>query len=194
MGTITGGLERDNRTETGLAIPAYEIAGVVEYLKKNGDRYAGYIGLTAAEIEITPPITLSAASQLASSGAGSNDRTISRAILVTEVERLSPAARAGIAVGDMLLKIGGHETHSALEMSRLIRRSHPGSQLQVDLLRDHRLLKAQIQVARAPLAFRQQPVAVQPRPTNRTLDSMRLEISSLKKALSELEARLQGIH
>ena len=56
-------------------------------------------------------------------------------ILVAEVEAGSPAARAGIEVGDVITGVEGKRVTSAWELSRTIRRKKAGETVDVELVR-----------------------------------------------------------
>jgi C-terminal processing protease CtpA/Prc len=56
-------------------------------------------------------------------------------VLVGEVEAGSPAARAGIEVGDVITMVGGNRVTSTGDVSRTIRRKKGGEAVDVELLR-----------------------------------------------------------
>jgi hypothetical protein len=57
-------------------------------------------------------------------------------VLVGTVEPESPAAKAGIQVGDILTAVDGEEVGSTRALSRSVRRHKDGDTVKVDLLRD----------------------------------------------------------
>jgi membrane-associated protease RseP (regulator of RpoE activity) len=57
-------------------------------------------------------------------------------VLVGAVEPESPAAKAGIQVGDILTAFDGEEVGSTRDLSRSVRRRKDGETVKVDLLRD----------------------------------------------------------
>ncbi|MEW5995171.1 MAG: S1C family serine protease, partial [Candidatus Zixiibacteriota bacterium] len=69
VGLVVGGIGPSNRPEVGLAIPAHAIPDIVRHLLIEGDRPVGYIGVTTADIEISPPVKLSPVNRMAASAA-----------------------------------------------------------------------------------------------------------------------------
>jgi membrane-associated protease RseP (regulator of RpoE activity) len=57
-------------------------------------------------------------------------------VLVAEVEPDSPAAKAGLQVGDVITKIDGERTESSGDVSRAVRRKKAGETVKIELERD----------------------------------------------------------
>jgi membrane-associated protease RseP (regulator of RpoE activity) len=57
-------------------------------------------------------------------------------VLVGEVEKDSPAAKAGIQVGDILTAVNGTRVDSAHDVSRTVRPMKPGETVKIDLSRN----------------------------------------------------------
>jgi hypothetical protein len=57
-------------------------------------------------------------------------------VLVAGVEKDSPAAKAGIQVGDIITRAGGDPVESALDLSRALRHAKAGDTLKLDVSRD----------------------------------------------------------
>jgi PDZ domain-containing secreted protein len=56
-------------------------------------------------------------------------------VLVAEVETDSPAARAGIQVGDVLTSVDGERVTSTRDVSRAVRRKKGGEAVEIELVR-----------------------------------------------------------
>lgn len=82
----------------------------------------GYLGVQS--IEMTP--------ELRQHFGGPKDA----GVLIGTVEPDSPAAKAGIQVGDILLAVDGEQVESTRMLSRSVRRHKNGDSVKVDLLRD----------------------------------------------------------
>jgi len=191
IGAITGGIGEGTQAEAGLAVPASELPGIVEYLRIYGDRQAGYLGVTISEIEVAPPIELRSPNILA----GGNQRPyrlIDHSIIVTEVLPQSPAAFARVVRGDLIISINGDEVYSAVDFLYQIRKARPGSIVQLGLVRQNQLLLANVSVGQRPNVnsdlhitglfengYPQTPDA-----------SIQQELLALKKAMLRLEQRI----
>jgi len=192
LGVITGALGDESRIEAGLAVPAHRLSGIVQRLIEHGDRIAGYIGLTTAEIEITPPIKANHRLQLAS-GSSRVGTPIDRGIVVTNVVPFSPAARSGLSKGDLIYGVNGQPVSSVLQLRTAVLRTPPQATITLNLIRHNRPLTVPVtvgqrQLPQFPLArtsFNGQASPVQPS------DSLLKEIADLKRAVMRLERRLR---
>lgn len=192
LGVITGALGDACRIEAGLAVPAQRLGGIVRRLIEHGDCIAGYIGLTTAEIEITPPIEASPRLQLAG-GSSRAGVPIDRGIVVTNVVPFSPAARSGLSKGDLIHGINGQPVSSVLQFRAAVLRTPPEETIILTLIRHNRPLTVPVTVGRRQLP--QFPLARtsfndRARPV-RPADSLLKEIADLKRAVMRLERRLR---
>jgi S1-C subfamily serine protease len=192
LGVITGALGVDGRLEAGLAVPAHQIRGIVRKLIEHGDCKAGYIGLTTAEIEITPPIEPNTGLQLAS-GTPRSGTPIERGIVITNVVPFSPAARSGLSKGDLICGIDGQPVLSVLQLRAAVLQTQPQSTITLNLIRHNRPFTVPVTVGRRQLprfpqartSFDNQAGSVHP------ADSLLREIAGLKRAIMRLERRLR---
>lgn len=97
------------------ALPADEVKLVVDQLIKRGKVARGWLGVMIEERRDNRP-----------------------GLVVADVVKGSPAAKAGIRVGDRILAVGGVAANSFAQLSRTIARRPPGADLEVRLLRDGR--------------------------------------------------------
>ena len=147
MGAISGGIGRDRWAEVGLAVPAAELGGIVNYLVRHGDRVAGWIGVSVADIEITPGVRINYPAALATDGRR-RGRVIDRGVMVTRIIPGSPAAQIGLRTGDLLFTIGDHDIASAHELQERVSRSRPGALLTVGFVRNNMPNAVQLRVGR----------------------------------------------
>jgi serine protease Do len=113
----------------GFAIPVDVIRRVVNDLIAYGRIRPAYSGILPGEIS----------RNLAQRrGAGG--------VLITELDRRSPAERAGLRVADVILAVDGVQTESAGELLSLLRSYPPGSEVRLSLLRgvDERVVTLQL--------------------------------------------------
>jgi tetratricopeptide (TPR) repeat protein len=69
-----------------------------------------------------------------------------RGALVKDINKKSPAARAGLRKGDLVLWIGSYEVLSDKDFLQYIKRNPPGDALEIEYLRDGRIYEASIQL------------------------------------------------
>ena len=120
----------------GFAIPSSLVKQVLEELVQHGKVMRGWLGIEAQEMTV----------ELAES-AGAPDL---EGVLIGAVYRNSPAYKAGIRPGDVLLTIEGKKIHSAREALNLIARNKPGSNLELAGTRRGQPFLAQTQVTERP--------------------------------------------
>ncbi len=193
VGLITGGISEDHWAEAGLAVPSRELKKIFDYLNRFGDRQAGYIGITSADIEFTPGIEITFPVQFARNIPRRN-QIINQGIMITEVVHLSPAANAGLKRGDVLISMNGLPLGSAAELRRNIRKFLPGSVIDFGFIRNNVPYIAPLQIGKVEYTS---GIAFQGNSHNLAVslntDSLLNEIKTLKKTLNNLEFKLQNI-
>ncbi len=194
LGMVIGGIGRDGSGETGLAVPAHKLPATVNYLLTRGDRVAGYIGITTADIEISPGIELTPPIQPASSG-GRRLMVVDKGTIVTEVMNDSPASRSGLRKGDLLFSIGNRSIGSAFELMNQVQHSVPGRVIELGVIRHNRPYMIRVNVGQRQLSpvgnFSAGPLT--PSPNAHTRDSICREVEHLKRSLIRLEDRLRKL-
>jgi Do/DeqQ family serine protease len=116
----------------GFAIPANIVKNVFEQIIENGWVSRGWLGVG---IEYIPEDVAKNANIKKSDG-----------VLVNSVFEKQPAYKAGIRVGDIILKIGGAPVNSPNSMIRLIGNVSPGQHVTLDVIRDgeHKTFSVQL--------------------------------------------------
>jgi S1-C subfamily serine protease len=69
-----------------------------------------------------------------------------RGALVKQVNKKSPAARAGLRKGDLILWIGDYSVLSGKDFFQYLKRSPPGDALEIEYLRDGRIHDVELQL------------------------------------------------
>ena len=69
-----------------------------------------------------------------------------RGALVKQVNKKSPAARAGLRKGDLILWIGDYSVLSGKDFFQYLKRSPPGDRLDLEYLRDGRIHDVELQL------------------------------------------------
>lgn len=120
----------------GFAIPAGTARNIMEQIIKNGQVTRGWIGVQVQEI--TPD--LAQAFKLPAQGA-----------LIAGIARKSPAERAGLQTGDVLLSLDEKNITSANAVLETVAALPPGQQVKARILRNGRNAETTIQIAQRPM-------------------------------------------
>jgi serine protease Do len=124
----------------GFAIPSNTVKSVVAQLEKTGHVTRGYIGVQAQSVSET----MADALHLPNGG------TDERGALVASVEPDSPASRAGLAPGDVVVGVNGEHIGNSRELALNISQVAPGSHAQLAILRDGRPQTLDVTVGTLP--------------------------------------------
>jgi serine protease Do len=62
--------------------------------------------------------------------------TATSGAVVTRVPNATPADKAGIEVGDVIVELGGQKVMSSADLGNVVRRHQPGEDVRVVVLRD----------------------------------------------------------
>lgn len=110
----------------GFAIPSDEIREVLPQLVAEGKVRRGRLGVHIQDVseEIASAMSLGA----------------TRGALVGDVERGSPAEKAGLRSGDVVVRVGDTPVERARDLSRTIARHSPGSKVDLTVHRDGKTL------------------------------------------------------
>ena len=106
----------------GFSIPSNMVLHVVTQLVEHGEVHRGWLG-----VGIDPISEETAAKIKSYQGVG---------VIVNSVFEGDPAFRAGLKVGDIIMKIGGAEIDSPNSLIRIIGTISPGQTVNLDILRD----------------------------------------------------------
>jgi S1-C subfamily serine protease len=117
LGIATAGLLRG----TALVVPVATLRRVVKALLAHGGIRRGYLGITSSPVALPP----AAAAQHGQAGA----------LLISGVEQGSPADRAGLLLGDVLLALGGAAVESPRDLAPALEAERIGDAVAVRLLR-----------------------------------------------------------
>jgi S1-C subfamily serine protease len=128
IGLATAGLLRG----TAMAVPPSTLRRVMKSLLTHGEVRRGYLGLATHPVPLPPEVRARTGEELA--------------LLVARVEPDSPAARAGIALGDALLSFGGESLQDPGELLTLLAEDRIGDTVGMKLLRAGEVKEIQITI------------------------------------------------
>ena len=122
----------------GFAVPINVIKPIIEAYKKEGEYTAATLGLFAYDKNIIPYINKEL---------GTN-QNLESGIYVAEVKKNSPAAKAEIKEGDILLKIDDVELTKMCTLRQYIYSKKPGDTANIVYIRKNRQYEAEVTLAR----------------------------------------------
>jgi S1-C subfamily serine protease len=111
-----------NAVAIGFAIPAPTVRDTVTQLLEDGNAEHAYLGLRA--IPVTPEF------------ADAFGLDVESGVGVQLVEQGSPAARAGLAQGDVIVRLGDEAIDSVEDLYASLRRFDPGDRVTLEVVRD----------------------------------------------------------
>jgi serine protease Do len=106
----------------GFAIPTQIVRPTVETLIRDGKVRHGRMGIGIADV--TPENAKFFGDKAATGG------------VVTQVDADSPAAKAGLEIGDVITEIDGHKVNDAGELQVMVGQKQPGTKIELTILRD----------------------------------------------------------
>ncbi len=128
IGLSTAGLVRG----AAMAVPPSTLRRVMKSLLTHGEVRRGYLGLATHPVPLPPDLRARTGEELA--------------LLVARVEADSPAARAGIALGDALLSFGGESLQDPGELLALLAEDRIGDTVPMKLLRGGEVKEVQVTI------------------------------------------------
>ncbi len=118
----------------GIAIRTSKVKGIVENLKSYGRVRRAYLGITSYPISIPEEV----AKQV--TGTISQDS----GLMVVSVEPNSPAKKAGLLIGDVVLNLDGKQVESLHDIERLLTQELIGKAVKLIVLRSEKLTELTI--------------------------------------------------
>ncbi len=106
----------------GFAIPAHEAERVVSELRSHGGVTRGWLGVQIQAVSAAMAEAL-------------HVQDVGGALVAAVVEH-SPADRAGVQVGDVILKFDGTAIKDARDLSKAVAKAEPGSKVNIDIVRN----------------------------------------------------------
>ena len=133
LGVNTAGLHR-----SGITVPAATVARVVAELLEKGRIERPWLGVAMQSVGV-PESLRSRLNLIASEG-----------LLIVHVEPGSPAEKAGMLLGDLLLEIDGKPVAETDAVQEALRSHKPGSSVELKLTRGGTLVKTSVALAARP--------------------------------------------
>jgi len=120
----------------GFAIPVNMVTEVIDQLRDHGSVVRGYLGVNIQEVtkEMAEAMELPSA----------------EGALVAQVMEGTPAAKAGIKAGDVVVSFEGHPIKRSRDLPRLVATASPGSKSTLEVIRDGKRVKLKIEIGTLP--------------------------------------------
>ncbi len=136
----------------GFATPSDLARPVIEQLLRDGRVERGWLGVSVQNQAAEGDAKGSGpgGSQGGSQGGGGDALQPRRGVLVAGLERDSPAFRAGLRPGDLVMAIDGARIETARALVRSVAAAPPGQTLRLTVLREGREREVPVQIGRRP--------------------------------------------
>ncbi|MGE5556332.1 MAG: S1C family serine protease [Methanocella sp.] len=118
--------------QRGIAIPANKVKAITDRLITGKTPRKGYLGVVANTVAIPPEIA---------EQAGLEQET---GVMIFSVEAGSPARRAGLAMGDVLVRFNGKPVTDFYDLPRLLAEDVVGKDIKITVIRRETLLETTI--------------------------------------------------
>ena len=120
----------------GFAIPSSLAKDLIRSLQSDGKVVRGWLGL------VFQPLDEALAKAF---GVGKDEGA-----LVADVTAGSPAEKAGIAVGDVIVEVGGKKLESSRQLPALVAKLKPGTKSPITVVRQGKRKKIEVQIGEMP--------------------------------------------
>ncbi len=159
----------------GFAIPANLAKWVTSQLIEKGTVQRAYLGVAIAELDSQVAAQLGV--------------DVRRGVLVNEVYPDTPAARAGIKAGDVILRFSGHPVSNPRELQAAVERAPTDSRQDVDVIREGKRQTLQVVLKALPedfgLAARPRSMPSDSDTETYASDDLGLEVGELTETLAK---------
>jgi S1-C subfamily serine protease len=118
--------------QRGIAIPANKVRGITDRLMTGRTAERGYLGIVANTVAIPEEIA---------EQTGIEQET---GVMIFSVEQGSPARKAGLAMGDVLVKFNGKPVNDFYDLPRLLSEDVIGKETPVTIIRREALIETTI--------------------------------------------------
>ncbi len=118
----------------GFAIPINLAKWVMDQILEHGRVIRGWLGVVIQEI--TPDIAEAIG--------------VKEGILIAQVMKNSPADRAGLKVGDIIVALNGQKLSSVRELQFKVMKTKPGTEVNLTVVRDGKEVNIKVRIGRLP--------------------------------------------
>ena len=152
----------------GFAIPINMVKSIEDQLQKHGKVTRGWLGVAIQDVD--------------ENLAESFGLEKAEGILVSETQSDSPADKAGIKQGDVLLSLNDISLKDVADLRNRVALTIPGTEVTINLIRDGKPLDLDVKIGEQPADFGK---VAQQKTTNNSLGDFGLTVQDLTKDLAE---------
>ena len=174
VGINTAILGQSGSIGIGFAIPANAASAVIDQLIKYGETKRGWLGVRIQEV--TKEI------------ADVENLKNTEGALVATVGSKSPAEKAGLKAGDIILKFDGKKIDTMRTLPKLVSRTEVGKLVKLEIWRNKKLLTKKLTLGRLE-SSEDFKAEMKPKVTTKDTDIDSLKITVRDLAVDEIESR-----
>ena len=164
-------------TGIGFAIPINTARDIIPQLKQNGKVSRGFLGLVPQQI--TPELRQAL------------DLSGTEGVIVSSIQKDSPADHAGLKRYDVILEIDGRKIESEDQFRRIVADAAPGKRLHLKVMRDGKMQDLDTDVAERPDLTSALPPA--PKAPEETAGLNVADLTTELREMHRLDRDLQGV-
>jgi serine protease Do len=156
----------------GFAVPTHIAGWVGDQLVKNGSVKRGYLGTAIASVDANTAQQFKVA--------------VREGAIIREVRPNSPADKAGVEPGDVILLLNGEKVSDPPSLQGIVERLEIGTAYPLEVLRDGKKQTLKVTIEEMPTEYTaQRGESSAPDRTDKSFDSLGLEVRPLTKELSK---------
>ena len=174
IGINTAILGQSGSIGIGFAIPANAASAVIDQLIKYGETKRGWLGVRIQEV--TKEI------------ADVENLKNTEGALVASVGEKSPAERAGLKPGDIILKFDGKKIDTMRALPKLVSRTKVGKSVNLEIWRNKKLITKKLILGRLE-SSEEFKAEIKPKATNEETNIETLKITVREISANEIETR-----
>jgi serine protease Do len=174
----------------GFALPSNEALGIYQQLNRRGRVVRGFLGV------ITDPVTPQIAKVYGlKSARGAIVSIVTDTYELNGAETPTPAARAGLQLGDVILDYRGEPLRHSLDLIRRVAASPVGSEIEMKIIRQGQEMKLRATIGQRPSSGRDIAIKDEILDRRREVQALGLDVANISIAESREYARngIKGI-
>ena len=177
VGVNTAIIGQGGSVGIGFAIPANAASDVIDQLIKYGETRRGWLGVRIQEVT----------KEIADVEGLKN----TQGALIASVGDKSPADKAGLEAGDIILKFDGKKINTMRTLPKLVSRTEVGKSVELEIWRNKKILTKKLKLGRLESSedFKAETKTSKPKPKTKDVEIQSLKISVRDTTPDDIDAR-----